>query len=249
MENYRIFAPHSFIITLLMNSLKHILIVEDEKRLADVIQAGLEEQGFKVDVAHDGYIGKSMALKNNYDLLILDVNLPLMNGYELCREVRLHNNEVPVIMLTAMASAENKLAGFDVGADDYIVKPFDFKELLARIRVFLRRTSLNDKAEDNTIIIDDLIINTSKKTVFRNGVQIELTAKEYILLEYLAKNEGVVISRGEIAEKIWNLSFDTGTNYIDVYINYLRKKIDKDSPNKLIHTRVGLGYVLKNKND
>ncbi len=232
-----------------MNSLKSILIVEDEKRLADLLKAGLEEQGYLVDIAYDGYIGKSLVIKNNYDLVILDINLPLINGYDLCKDIRAYNNEIPIIMLTAMSSADNKLAGFDVGADDYILKPFDFKELLARVKVFLRRSSTTEKAEDNLIKIDDLEINISKKIVFRSGVQIELTAKEYILLEFLAKNKGVVISRIEIAEKIWNLNFDTGTNYIDVYINYLRKKIDKDSPNKLIHTRVGLGYVLKDQNE
>jgi two-component system, OmpR family, copper resistance phosphate regulon response regulator CusR len=232
-----------------MNSLKHILVVEDEIRLAELLKAGLEEHNFRVDIANDGYIGKTLALKNSYDLMIIDINLPLVNGYELCKEIRLHNNIVPIIMLTAMASAENKLTGFDVGADDYMVKPFDFKELLARVKVFLRRTSPSEKAEDNQIVIDDLVINTTKKIVFRKGVQIELTAKEYTLLEFLARNKGTVISRVEIAEKIWKLNFDTGTNYIDVYINYLRKKIDKDYPNKLIHTRVGLGYVLKNQND
>lgn len=232
-----------------MNNLISILIVEDEKRLADLLRAGLEEQGYSVDIAYDGYIGKSLAFKNNYDLVILDINLPLINGYDLCKEIRYYNNEIPLIMLTAMSSADNKLAGFDVGADDYIVKPFDFKELLARVKVFLRRSSSTEKTEDNLIKIDDLVINISKKIVLRNGIQIELTAKEYILLEFLAKNKGVVISRIEIAEKIWNLNFDTGTNYIDVYINYLRKKIDKDSTNKLIHTRVGLGYVLKDQNE
>lgn len=232
-----------------MNNLKSILIVEDEKRLADLLQAGLEEQGYSVDIAYDGYIGKNLVIKNSYDLLILDINLPLINGYDLCRDIRTFNNEIPIIMLTAMSSADNKLAGFDVGADDYILKPFDFKELLARVKVFLRRSSTSEKIEDNLIKIDDLEINISKKIVLRNGIQIELTAKEYVLLEFLAKNKGVVISRNEIAEKIWKLNFDTGTNYIDVYINYLRKKIDKDSANKLIHTRVGLGYVLKDINE
>jgi two-component system, OmpR family, copper resistance phosphate regulon response regulator CusR len=232
-----------------MRSLKRILVVEDEIRLAELLKAGFEEHDFTVDIAYDGYIGKTLALKNSYDLMIIDINLPLVNGYELCKEIRMHNNDVPVIMLTAMALAENKLTGFDVGADDYMVKPFDFKELLARVKVFLRRTSQTEKAEDNQIFIDDLVINTTKKSVFRKGVQIELTAKEYTLLEFLARNKGVVISRVEIAEKIWKLNFDTGTNYIDVYINYLRKKIDKDYPNKLIHTRVGLGYVLKDLNE
>jgi len=232
-----------------MNSLKYILVVEDEKRLADLLKAGLEEQGFAVDVAYDGYVGKNLAFRNNYNLLILDINLPLINGYELCKQIRSFNNDIPIIMLTAMASPENKLAGFDVGADDYILKPFDFKELLARVRVFLRRANPAEKPEDDTIQIDDLVINSSKKTVYRKDILIELTAREFTLLEFLARNKGKVISRAEIAEKIWNLKFDTGTNYIDVYINYLRKKIDKDYPNKLIHTRVGMGYVLKDKND
>ncbi len=232
-----------------MNPLKRILVIEDEIRLADLLRAGLAEQGFEVDVANDGYVGKNYALKNEYDLIILDINLPLINGYDLCRDIRAYNNDIPIIMLTAMASPENKLTGFDVGADDYILKPFDFKELLARVRVFLRRSVANEKTEDNIIRIDDLVINVSNKTVQRKDILIELTAREFTLLEYLARNKGKVISRAEIAEKIWNLNFDTGTNYIDVYINYLRKKIDKDYPNKLIHTRVGLGYVLKDKND
>jgi two-component system, OmpR family, copper resistance phosphate regulon response regulator CusR len=232
-----------------MNTAKRILVVEDEKRLADLLKAGLEEQGFQVDQAYDGYVGKTLAFKNEYDLIILDINLPLINGYDLCREIRSLNNDIPVIMLTAMASPENKLTGFDVGADDYILKPFDFKELLARVRVFLRRTTATEKPEENIIRIDDLVINSTKKTVYRKDILIELTAKEFTLLEYLARNEGKVVSRAEIAEKIWNLKFDTGTNYIDVYINYLRKKIDRDYENKLIHTRVGLGYVLKDKTD
>lgn len=232
-----------------MNTAKRILVVEDEKRLADLLKAGLEEQGFQVDQAYDGYVGKTLAFKNEYDLIILDINLPLINGYDLCKEIRTLNNDIPVIMLTAMASPENKLTGFDVGADDYILKPFDFKELLARVRVFLRRTTTAEKTEDSIIRIDDLVINSTKKTVYRKEILIELTAKEFTLLEYLARNEGKVVSRAEIAEKIWNLKFDTGTNYIDVYINYLRKKIDNDYENKLIHTRVGLGYVLKDKTD
>lgn len=232
-----------------MNQPKHILVVEDEIKLADLIKAGLEEQGFTVDLAYDGYVGKTLAFKNHYDLLILDINLPLINGYDLCQQIRQVNNDIPVIFLTAMAAPENKLTGFDVGADDYILKPFELRELIARIKVFLRRSTSLEKTEDKTIIIDDLEINTTKKTVTRKQQPIELTAKEYVLLEFLAKNKGIVISRTEIAEKIWNLNFDTGTNYIDVYINYLRKKIDKDASHKLIHTRVGMGYVLKGKND
>lgn len=232
-----------------MSEKKRILLIEDEKRLADLLKAGLEEHGFAVNVAYDGYIGKTFALKKEHDLIIMDINLPLVNGYDLCKEIRSKDNEIPIIMLTAMATADNKLAGFDVGADDYIVKPFEFNELLARIKVFLRRSIPIEKHEDSLIIIDDLVINTSKKIVHRANIQIDLTAKEYILLEYLARHKDAVISRTEIAEKIWKLNFDTGTNYVDVYINYLRKKIDKDSQNKLIHTRVGLGYVLKDTND
>lgn len=228
-----------------MDQPKKILVIEDEKRLAEILRTGFEENHFKVDVANDGYIGKSLVAKNKYDLIILDINLPLINGYELCKEIRLSNKKIPIIMLTAMGSAENKLMGFELGADDYVVKPFDFLELLARVKVFIRRTVKAEPEAENLIIIDDLVINTSKKTVTRGNNAIELTAKEFSLLEYLARNKGIVVSRIDIAEKIWDLNFDTGSNYIDVYINYLRKKIDKDYANKLIHTRVGLGYVLK----
>lgn len=229
-----------------MSCPKKLLLVEDEKRLADILKAGFEEHNFFVDLAYDGYVGLNMFKKGLYDLVILDINLPLINGYELCKEIRSVNKEIPVIMLTAMGASENKLTGFEVGADDYVVKPFDFNELMARVKVFLRRSLPTDSKEDEKIIIDNLVINTHKKTVTRNEKPIDLTAKEYSLLEYLARNKGIVISRIDIAEKIWDLNFDTGTNYIDVYINYLRKKIDKDHENKLIHTRVGLGYVLKN---
>jgi two-component system copper resistance phosphate regulon response regulator CusR len=232
-----------------MDIAKKILIVEDEKRLADILKAGFEEIHFLVDIAYDGYIGKNLVEKNEYDLIILDINLPLINGYELCKEIRKQNKNIPIIMLTAMGAPENKLTGFDVGADDYVIKPFDFKELLARVKVFLRRSVHAEPDDDNIITIDNLQINTTRKTVNREGVEIELTAKEYLLLEYLARNRGVVVSRVDIAEKIWDLNFDTGTNYIDVYINYLRRKIDKDQPKKLIHTRVGLGYVLKDPED
>ena len=232
-----------------MEVTKRIFVIEDEKRLADILRAGFEENEFKVDTAYDGYLGRTMVRNNHYDLIILDINLPLVNGYELCKEIRAHDKNIPIIMLTALGTSENKLTGFDVGADDYVVKPFDFKELLARVKVFLRRALPKELIQEDVIQIDDLIINTSKKSVIRAGIPIKLTAKEYLLLEYLAKNKGIVVSRVDIAEKIWELKFDTGTNYIDVYINYLRKKIDKDYPNKLIHTKVGLGYVLKDQSE
>lgn len=231
-----------------MEGKRRILIIEDEKRVADILKISFEEHGYHVTTAYDGYIGKNIIENKDFDLIILDINLPLINGYELCKEIRKSNKEVPIIMLTAMTASENKLTGFDVGADDYVVKPFEFNELLARVRVFLRRSLVNEPLEENVLKIDDLIINTTQKTVYRKDAQIELTAKEYSLLEYLARNKGIVVSRVDIAEKIWDMNFDSGTNYIDVYINYLRKKIDKDFPNKLIHTRVGLGYVLKDPN-
>lgn len=228
---------------------KKILIVEDEARLAGLLVAGLQENGMEAEAVHDGYLGKEMVLKNKYDLIILDINLPLINGYDLCKEIRKFDNNIPVIMLTAMATPHNKLAGFDAGADDYITKPFDFDELLARIRVIFKRTSFMEKKETSLIKIADLVINKSSKTVSRQGQIIELTAKEYTLLELLAGSPGEVFSRAEISDKIWNLNFDTGTNYVDVYINYLRKKIDKEFDQKLIHTRVGMGYYVKDQNE
>lgn len=228
---------------------KKILIVEDEARLAGLLVAGLQENGMEAEAVHDGYLGKEMVLKNKYDLIILDINLPLINGYDLCKEIRKFDNNIPVIMLTAMATPHNKLAGFDAGADDYITKPFDFDELLARIKVIFKRTSFMEKKETSLIKIADLVINKSSKTVSRQGQIIELTAKEYTLLELLASSPGEVFSRAEISDKIWNLNFDTGTNYVDVYINYLRKKIDKEFDQKLIHTRVGMGYYVKDQNE
>ena len=201
------------------------------------------------EAVHDGYLGREMVLKNKYDLIILDINLPLINGYDLCKEIRKFDNNIPVIMLTAMASPHNKLAGFDAGADDYLTKPFEFDELLARIRVILKRTAYIEKKEQNIIKIADFVINKTSKTVSRQGHVIELTAKEYTLLELLAGSPGEVFSRADISDKIWNLNFDTGTNYVDVYINYLRKKIDRDFDEKLIHTRVGMGYYVKSQNE
>ena len=227
-----------------------ILLVEDEQRVANVVKRGLEEYSFIVDVAYDGLIGRSMAKESKYDLIILDVNLPIVNGYELCREIRSMNSEVPILMLTAMGASDNKLEGFEAGADDYILKPFDFKELIARIRVFLKRSTLpKEVPTEKKLVVADLEMFLDSKTVKRDGQKIELTSKEYQLLEYFIRNKGVVISRAEIAEKIWEITFNTGTNIIDVYINYLRKKIDKDFDRKLIHTRVGLGYYLSDEEE
>jgi len=213
--------------------------------VAKVIQKGLEDHSFDVDIAYDGFVGKSMATNNSYSLIILDINLPIINGIELCREIRNDNVNVPIIMLTALGSNEDKIAGFDAGADDYILKPFNLNELIARVRVFLKRTGTGSTNQfDKILRIADLELHIDSKIAVRKGVKINLTPKEYLLLEYFMKNKGVVISRSEIAEKIWEITFDSGTNVIDVYVNYLRRKIDKDHDIKLIHTRTGLGYYL-----
>ncbi|MBO9701548.1 MAG: response regulator transcription factor [Sporocytophaga sp.] len=221
-----------------------ILLVEDEIKVASFIKKGLEEQLHEVTVAYDGYTGKQMALSNPYELFILDINLPQINGIQLCKDLRAANIQAPILLLTALGTTENKVTGLDAGADDYLVKPFEFPELLARLRALSRRTTLQN-SPGTKYKIADLEMDTDTKTVIRSGKKIDLTAKEFSLLEYLLKNKGRVISRVDIAEKVWEISFDTGTNVIDVYINFLRKKIDKDFSPKLIHTLVGMGYVLK----
>ncbi|MGC8823496.1 MAG: response regulator transcription factor [Bacteroidales bacterium] len=223
-----------------------ILIVEDEKKVAAFIQKGLEEHNFRAEVAYDGVDGKEKAIKENYDLIILDIKLPLMDGFEVCSAIRKTNKQVPILMLTALGSLEDKVKGFDYGADDYLLKPFEFDELLVRIRALLKRTFQKVSKEPEDIIqVADLVIDRNAKTATRAGKKVDLTAKEYALLEYLALNEGKVISRLELTEKIWGIDFDTGTNVVDVYINFLRKKIDTGFPKRLIHTRVGMGYMLK----
>jgi DNA-binding response OmpR family regulator len=220
---------------------KYILIVEDEQRLAEIIQKQLEEAGFIADIASDGYVGKRMVELNEYDLIVLDINLPLMNGYELCKEIRKTNHKIPIIMLTALGTSDNKLIGFEAGADDYVLKPFDFRELLARINVFLKR-SASDFAPPSVLKVADLEMNLETKTVSRANKKIDLTSKEFSLLETFLKNKGKLLSREYIIEKVWDLDFETGTNIIDVYVNYLRKKIDKDFEPKLIHTKYGFGF-------
>lgn len=232
-----------------MNALK-ILIVEDEPKVAMFIKQGLEEQGYDTDVAYDGTTGLKLAGLKQYDIIILDIIIPYINGIEVCKKIRSHDSNVKILMLTALDSLEDKLEGFDSGADDYLVKPFDFPELLARIKSLIKRgtTAINEKSETTNIIkVADLELNLYTRKVKRGGREITLTAKEYALLELLAINKNRVISKVDIAEKIWNITFDTGTNVIEVYINFLRKKIDKDFPHKLLHTLVGMGYVLKDK--
>jgi len=220
-----------------------VLLVEDEPKVAAFIKKGLEEQAYEVDQAYDGFFGKKLALQNDYDIIILDVILPQKNGTEVCQEIRKFKPGVAILMLTALGSTEDKILGLDSGADDYLVKPFVFQELMARIRALTRRTY--ESPANEIITIADLELNLSKKTVTRSGTPINLTAREFALLHYLMRNKERVVSRVDIIEQVWETSFDTGSNVIDVYINFLRKKIDKDFNPKLIHTLVGMGYVLK----
>ena len=221
-----------------------ILIIEDEKKVASFIQKGLEEHGYETEIAFDGLMGKKKALAEKYDLIILDINLPQINGYDVCKEIRNHNGAIPILILTAMGQTEDKLEGFDAGADDYLLKPFEFKELLARVKVFLKRsTSL--PFSGSILRMADLEMNLDTKSVKRGDNKIVLTAKEFQLLEFLMRHKGKMLSRAEIAEKVWEITFDTGTNIIDVYINFLRNKIDKQYSPKLIHTQIGMGYIFK----
>lgn len=224
-----------------------ILFIEDEPKVAASLKKGLEENGFEVDLAPDGAVGRHLASQKSFDLILLDVNLPFVNGYEVCRSIRASNAQVPIIMLTARGTVDEKISGFDAGADDYIVKPFDFRELLARIRVFLKRRNTGSKEMPASVVlrIADLELNTATQAVSRRGMPIELTAKEYALLEFLLRCNGRVVTRAEITEKVWDVNFDTGTNIVDVYINFLRKKIDRNYEPKLIHTKQGVGYFLK----
>jgi len=218
-----------------------ILIVEDELRLASLLKKQFEDVGYQAEIAYDDYIGKDLVGKNSYNLIILDINLPLINGYDLCKEIRKVDKDIPIIMLTAFSTADNKLIGFEAGADDYIVKPFDFRELLARVNVFLRRTTLVGNVSEN-LKIADLEMDMKTKTVFRAQKKIELTAKEFLLLEVFLKNVNKLLNRDFIIEHVWGIEFDPNTNIIDVYVNYLRKKIDKDFEPKLIHTKHGFGF-------
>ncbi|WP_128548122.1 response regulator [Larkinella soli] len=219
-----------------------ILLVEDEERLASFIRKGILAEGYEIQVAYDGRTGLSLFRKEEYDLIILDINLPLMNGFELCRLIRAENETVPVLMLTALDSLADKSDGFHAGADDYLAKPFEFQELLLRLRALTRRNGARPR---QVLRLADLELNLDTKTVTRAGKRIDLTTREYSLMEYLMLNKGKIISRVDISERVWSLNFDNTSNIIDVYISYLRKKIDKGYSPKLLHTIVGMGYVLR----
>ena len=223
-----------------------ILLVEDERKLAASIQKALYDAGFESAIAATGQEGKDMFFANDYDVAVIDLNLPYINGYDLIKLFRSKNKLVPIIIITAMNQTDHKLKGFDLGADDYLVKPFELKELVARIKVLLKRIDILQGLKDERIIhIADLEMNLDSKEVRRDGRLIPLTAKEFLLLEFLLKNRNKVVSREEIALNVWEIDFDPQTNVIDVYINYLRRKIDKDFSPKLIHTQTGMGYILK----
>lgn len=221
-----------------------LLVVEDEPNLLSIIRKGLSENNNEVSVAMDGRTALEMIQNHTFDVIILDIMLPDINGIEICRRLRASKNFVPILLLTALGTTENVVTGLNAGADDYMAKPFKFSELQARISALARRSSQDNKPND-TIIIDDLEIDGRSKSVKRNGESIVLTAKEFKLLYYLAKNAGNILSREQLLENVWDINFDMNTNVVDVYINYVRKKIDKPFQNKLIHTMKGLGYVIR----
>jgi DNA-binding response OmpR family regulator len=222
-----------------------VLLIEDEQRIAELTKKGLEEHGFAVTLAFDGMMGRKLAINNAFDVIIMDIILPNINGLDLCKEIRSLKPNIAIVMLTALGTTDDKVEGFDAGADDYLVKPFELRELVVRIRALLKRTANNTNVVGFLLKYADIEMNLHTKIVKRSGSEIQLTPKELKLLEYMLQNPERILSRTEIAENVWQTTFDTGTNFIDVYINYLRKKIDKDFADKLIHTKPGLGFILK----
>jgi len=220
-----------------------ILIIEDESRVASFIKEGLEEKSYKTVEAYDGITGEEAAMKDDISLVILDLIIPGKSGIDVCRSIKAVRPDLPILMLTALSTTVDKVRGFEAGADDYLVKPFDFPELLARIKSLLKR-SRNSTHQTQSLRVADLELDLMRKVAIRGGKVIELTAKEFALLEYFMRNSGRVLSRADISEKVWNITYDTGTNIVEVYVNILRKKIDRDFEPKLIHTRIGLGYIF-----
>lgn len=222
-----------------------IFLVEDDLRLSEVLRKNLKDSGFEVELAYDGEMALKLFSNSEPDLIITDLILPKLNGLELSKQIRLRNPKIPIIMLTALGTTDDKVEGFDAGADDYLVKPFDYRELKARIKTLLKRAGKKSKSATDNIIYADLEIDRLQKKAYRQGIELHLTPKEYKLLVYMAKRPEQVLSREEIAREVWGMNFDTGTNFIDVYINYLRKKVDKPFSEKLIHTRTGMGFILQ----
>ncbi|UCS91736.1 response regulator transcription factor [Echinicola marina] len=230
--------------------MKKILLVEDDSHVSAFINKGLSESGYEVTLAMDGKVGRDLALTGGFDLIILDIMLPSINGLEVCKEIRTKVVDIPILFLTALGSTENVVLGLDSGADDYLAKPFKFMELQARVRTLLRRSRFKNAAEEEAPAehiyrFADLEIDDESKTVFRDGMEISLTSTEYRLLLMLVKNQRRVLSRMDILEEVWGIGFDMGTNVVDVYMNYLRKKMEKHGGSRLIQTVIGMGYVLK----
>jgi two-component system, OmpR family, copper resistance phosphate regulon response regulator CusR len=221
-----------------------ILVIEDEQKVAALIKQGLEEKGFEVDLAYDGAMGQRLGLTREYDAVLIDIVIPGINGFELCKILKSEKPNVPVMMLTTLATTQDKVAGFNSGADDYLLKPFEFDELEARLKALMRRHAIINTNLGSVLRYEDLKLDMEKKVAIRAGKSIKLSAKELSLLEFFMNNVGRVISRTELAREIWDIKFETGTNVVEVYINMLRNKIDKDFEPKLLHTRIGLGYVL-----
>jgi len=232
--------------------MKKILLVEDENNVAAFIKKGLTEEGYEVSIALDGNIGLQMALSNSFDLIILDIMLPGMNGVEVCRTIRQHNKTVAILFLTALGTSENLVIGLGAEADDYLIKPFKFIELLARAKSLLRRTEqqpAKPMGEKDEFQVGNLVVNDYTKVVKRGERIVSLTSTEYRLLLLFIKNPRKVLSRTEILDEVWGINFDMATNVVDVYVNYLRKKLEKDGAPKLLHTVIGMGYVLKESNE
>jgi len=221
-----------------------VLVVEDEAEVSAFIRQGLEEQAIEVDVAYDGNIGERLALSRDYDVVLVDIVIPGINGFDLCKKIKKEKPGTPILMLTTLGTTADKVTGFNAGADDYLLKPFEFEELTARLRALARRISPAQTPYGRILQFGDMKLDLEKKMAIRSGKRIRLSAKEFALLEFFMHNPGRVISRPELAEKVWDIKFDTGTNVVEVYINMLRNKIDRDFTPKLLHTRIGLGYVL-----
>jgi DNA-binding response OmpR family regulator len=221
-----------------------LLLVEDEPKIVNFLQKGLQELGYELTVAYDGRLGLSMALQGDYDVIILDIMLPVMSGLDVCREIRRQGETTPILMLSALGTIDDKVSGLQQGADDYLVKPFHFKELIARIQALIRRKSAQ-LSSGASLQIADLVLDRNRRFVTRNDIEIVLTAKEYALLEMFMQNHNKILSRSDIAERVWGYDFDSTSNVIDVYVNYLRNKIEKGFSTRLIHTVVGMGYIMK----
>jgi two-component system copper resistance phosphate regulon response regulator CusR len=224
-----------------------ILVIEDEVKTLQSVRQGLEEHGWTVDIAYDGETGLRLGEQNAYDVISSDIIVPGINGLELCRLLRKKGIQTPVLILSALGELEDKITGLEAGADDYLTKPFEFREFLARVKALARRKSAGFQTTENILRFATIELDLDAKTVRREGKPINLTPREMALLEYLMRNPGKVLSKVEIAEKVWDLDFDTGTNLIEVYVNYLRNKVDKGFEQKLIHTQFGQGYVLRSE--